>query len=266
MTITRRRTLGFASALAVLGGTDVGLASVMHSRMLRFRNLQSAQSFLLLLVHPDECNHVRYTAPIWIPSSDTAWYAVDTMTAAMYGATNSLYKKRGYRLERVSAFRTKEGVRYAAIWELVSGPEWQSRHGMSIADFNLAHGQYDKTWRMAHINAHERLSAIWEKGDGTIQQVLVALSRTDFESQAGQLTSQGFRPLRISTSAEGNTPRFTALFEKNNGSVWQSQHLMTAVEFDRVNARMLSRGYKMTDASGVMLGNKPSFTGIWEKI
>jgi hypothetical protein len=41
---------------------------------------------------------------------------------------------------------------------------------------------------------------------------------------------------------------------------------MTALEFDRANARMLSRGYKMTDASGVMLGKKPSFTGIWEKI
>jgi hypothetical protein len=266
MTITRRRTLGFASALAVLGPADASLASVMRPGRPRFRNLQSAQSFLLLLVHQDESNHVPHSAPIWIPSSDTAWYAVDAMTAAVYSGTNSLYKKRGYRLERVSAFKTKEGVRYAAIWELASGPEWHSSHGMSLADFNQARGLYAKGWRMVHVNAHEKFSAIWERGDGSAQQCLVALSASDFEQQASQLASQGLRPLRISTSAEGNTPRFTAIFDKNDSSAWQAQHAMNAAQFDRANAAMLSQGYRLTDASGVMLGKRPNFTGIWEKV
>ena len=265
MTITRRRTLGLASAFAVLGGTDAGLASALRSRTLRFRNLQTAQCFLLLLIHRDESSQVPHSAPVWIASSDTAWYAVDTMTGATYSGTNNLYKKRGYRLERVSAFKTREGVRYAAIWELASGPEWHSSHGMSLADFNLTRGKYGKDWRMAHVNAHEKFSAIWEKGDGSAQQILVALSASDFEAQAGQLASQGLRPLRITTSAEGNQPRFTAIFETNNGSDWQAQHQMSAAQFDRANASMLSQGYKLTDASGVMLGRKPSFSGIWEK-
>jgi hypothetical protein len=234
--------------------------------MLRFRNLQSAQSFLLLLIHQDESNHVPHSAPIWVPSSDTAWYAVDTMTGAMYSGTNSLYKKRGYRLERVSAFKTKEGVRYAAIWEFAKGPEWHSSHGMSLADFNQTRGTYGKGWRMAHVNAHEKFAAVWEKGDGSVQQILVSLSASDFGQQATQLANQGMRPLRVTASAEGNQPRFTAIFEKNNGSVWQAQHLMNSAQFDQANASMLSQGYKLTDASGVMLGKKASFSGIWEKI
>ncbi len=266
MSVSRRHTLGMASAFALLGATDTGLASVLQSKTMRYRNLQNAQSFLLLLIHQDEAGHQPHSAPIWIPSSDAAWYAVDTMSPGLYSGNNKMYKKRGYRLERVSAFKTREGVRYAAIWERTAGPEWQSRHGMTLSDFNQARSQYGQGWRMAHVNAHQNFAAIWEKGDGSAQQVLVSLSASDFESQAAQLASDGYRPLRISTSAEGNAPRFTAIFEKNNGTVWQAQHLMNGAQFDKAKATMIARGYKLTDASGVMLGKKPNFTGIWEKI
>src|SRR5437868_10815222 len=114
MSITRRRTLGFASAFALIGATEGGLAAaVVPRRTLRFRNLQSAQSFMLLLIHHDEGSNTPHSAPIWIPSSDTAWYAVDTMSPGLYAGNNKIYKKRGYRLERVSAFKPKEGPRYA---------------------------------------------------------------------------------------------------------------------------------------------------------
>ncbi len=41
---------------------------------------------------------------------------------------------------------------------------------------------------------------------------------------------------------------------------------MNGAQFDKARATMIARGYKLTDASGVMLGKKPNFTGIWEKI
>src|ERR1700744_6591829 len=124
MTITRRRTLGFASAFAIIGNTEGALAAAVGpQRTLRFRNLQNAQNFMLLLVHHDEGNNTPHSAPIWIPSSDTAWYAVDTMSAGLYGGNNKPYKNRGYRLERVSAFKTKEAPRAVPIWLGASGPE-----------------------------------------------------------------------------------------------------------------------------------------------
>ena len=267
MTITRRRTLGFASAFALIGATEGGLAAaVAPHRTLRFRNLQSAQSFMLLLIHHDEGGNTPHSAPIWIPSSDTAWYAADTMSAGLYAGNNKTYKKRGYRLERVSAFKTKEGERYAAIWELATGPEWHSRHGMIQAEFEQANSQFGKNWRMTHVNAHHGFAAIWEKGDGSAQQILTALSASDFQTQLAQLTSQGYRPLRISTSTDGHAPRFTAIFEKNNGTQWHAQPAMNESQFARMSATMNQQGFKLTDASGVMLGKKPSFSGIWEKV
>jgi len=266
MTITRRRTLGFASAFALIGATEGGLAAALPKKTLRFRNLQSAQSFMLLLIHHDEGGDTPHSAPIWIPSSDTAWYAVDTMSPGLYAGNNKTYKKRGYRLERVSAFKTKEGERYAAIWELASGPEWHSRHGMIQAEFEQAHSQFGKNWRMAHVNAHHGFAAIWEKGDGSTQQVVTALSASDFQTQMAQLTSQGLRPLRISTSSDGHAPRFTAIFEKTDGTEWQAQSAMNESQFAHMSTTMSQRGFKLVDASGVMLGKKPSFSGIWEKV
>ncbi len=264
MSITRRHTLGFASAFALIGATEGGLAAAMRQKTLRFRNLQNAQSFMLLLIHHDE--GTPHSAPIWIPSSDTAWYAVDTMSPGLYAGNNKTYKKRGYRLERVSAFKTREGVRYAAIWELASGAEWHSRHGMIQAEFEQAHSQYGKGWRMTHVNAHQGFAAIWEKGDGSAQQVLTSLSAPDFQTQMAQLTSQGLRPLRISASTDGHAPRFTAIFEKSDGTEWQAQPVMNESQFAHTSATMSQRGFKLVDASGVMLGKKPSFSGIWEKV
>src|SRR5262249_9585963 len=117
-----------------------------------------------------------------------------------------------------------------------------------------------------HVNAHQGFAAIWEKGDGSAQQVLTSLSASDFQTQMAQLTSQGFRPLRITTTAQDHAPRFTAIFEKNSGSQWQAQHLSDSAQCARPSATMSQRGFKLIDASGVMLGKKPSFSGIWEKV
>ena len=56
-----------------------------------------------------------------------AWYAVDTLDDTAYRMFTRQGKKRGYRLRRVSAFNTHEGVRYAAAWEQLAGPDWHSR-------------------------------------------------------------------------------------------------------------------------------------------
>src|SRR6185312_8868251 len=121
---------------------------------------------------------------------------------------------------------------------------------MIQAEFEQAKSQFGKNWRMTHVNAHHGFAAIWEKAEGSTQQVLVALSASDFATQMSQLTSQGYRPLRISTSADGYAPRFTAIFEKTDGTQWHAQAAMNESEFARMSATMSQRGFKLTDASG----------------
>jgi hypothetical protein len=124
MTISRRVALGCASAFAVTGSS---LAGVARRAVLVRKSPQSAQSaaqrFLELLVDCDENGGTSYSSMIWIPAPDTAWHAVSSLNDLAYRVANTAYKKRGYRLRRVSAFKTRAGVRYAACWEYISGPD-----------------------------------------------------------------------------------------------------------------------------------------------
>jgi Bacterial tandem repeat domain 1 len=270
MSISRRSTLGFASALAALAGSpETALATALKAapRIARYRNLATAQRFLIPLIHKDESRHQPHAAMIWLPSRDTAWYAIDTMEAGTYSRLNRAYKKRGYRLERIGAFKTRAGTRYAAIWELTSGPEWHSRHGMTLAEFNRARADFaGRGRRMTHIDSHAGYSAIWEHGGAAAQQCLAAVSADEFATQMATLQGQGFRPLRISTGVVQAAPSFTAIFEKDASVVWHAEHAMTAPAFEKTQTQMSAQGFKLVDASGQMVGKQPSFSGIWEKI
>ena len=276
MTISRRLALGWASALAFTGGTArLSLASAMKSAAKRApgtiarrrgRSEQTAQSFIELLIHRDEAAHVPYTAEISIAAPDTAWYAVDTLDGTAYRLSNAYYKKHGYRLRRVSAYRTKAGPRYAAIWQLASGPEWHSAHGMKRPEFESRNADYaSQGFRLAFVDARDNYAAIWERGDASAQAVFSAIAATEYQQQITALVPQGYRPTRISGMAEGTASRFAAIFEKDSGAAWQAQVQMSYTDFKKACATMKAQGYRMTDASGHMLNKKPMFSAIWEQ-
>lgn len=275
MTISRRLALGWASALAFTGGTaQLSLASVLKSAAKNAssalahrhgRPQQTAQRFLELLIHRDEANHTPYSGEISIAASDTAWYAVDTLDSMTYRFSNAYYKKRGYRLRRVSAYKTKDGVRYSAIWELASGPEWHSVHGIDRAAFERKTADYArKGFRLAYVDVRQNYAAIWEVGDPGTQQVFSGLTTDEFQQQHASLAPQGYRPVRISGRTEGGASRFAVIFEKDSGVPWQAKHQMNYAEFHSTCAAMKAQGYRMTDASGHIANKKPVFSGIWE--
>jgi hypothetical protein len=226
---------------------------------------QSFQAFLELLIHRDESNHVPHYAEVSIAASDTAWYAVDTMDVAKYRMTNTFYKKRGYRLRRVSAFKTKEGTRYSAIWEFASGPEWHSAHGMRQAAFDTKTATYAaQGYRLAFVDAREDYSAIWERGDASAQQTFSSLSSNEFQQQVTALAPQGYCPVRISGFASGGESRFAAIFEKQSVD-WQAQTDLNFTDFRKACATARAQGYRMTNASGHVLNKKPVFSGVWQR-
>jgi len=274
MSITRRLAMTGASAFALVGSsTQSSIASAAKNYAKRlfagrgFRNTQTSQRFLELLIHRDESRNQPHRAEVSIAANDTAWYAIDTLDETKYRATNEAYKKRGYRLRRVAAFKTKEGPRFSACWELTSGPAWHSRHGMAEMEFNNSNAEFAKHgYRLAYFDTHLHYAAIWEKGDASTQKVLTALTQSQYEQQRADLISRGLRPYKLSVTAENGTPAFAALFDKDPGTNWQSYHQLGVTDFQKMNKAMQSQGYRLTDASGYMLGHKPTFAGIWEKI
>jgi hypothetical protein len=270
MNITRRLALTGASAFAFTGGVvQSGLASVSKSLAegRAFRNTQTSQRFLELLIHRDESGRQPYSAEVSIIAPDTAWYSVDTLDDTKYRLSNNGFKKKGYRLRRVSAFKTREGVRYSACWEFASGPKWHSRHDMSAAEFTSADAKFAKNgFRLSYLDTRTRYSAVWEKGDRSAQRILADVSQSQFEQQYATFVSQGLRPFRISVVAENGAANFAAIFDQGAGNSWQSYHQLSATDFRKTDTKMKTQGYRLTDASGYMLGHKPMFAGIWEAI
>ncbi len=271
MSMSRRMALGVASAFAAAGGmTQTSLASVLKAAARApggSRNTQTAQRFIELLIHQDEAKGARYTAMIWVAAPDTAWYDACSLEDSQYRVMNHNFKKHGYRLRRIGAFNTKEGIRYAALWELASGPAWESTHNMPLAKFETAQKDFKQSgYRMTHIDARENYAAIWEKGDNTSQQVFTGLTLLEYEQQYAALTAQGLRPYRISATTQEGSPVFAAIFDKASANVpWQAQQEMGPAAFATTNKAMIAKGYRLADASGHMLGGKPSLSGIWEK-
>jgi hypothetical protein len=272
MTISRRSAIGCASALAFSGSTlQFSLAgaakhAVAKLAPARASGGQSAQRFLELLIHEDEAGGTEYSSMIWIAAPDTAWRAMSSLSTTAYEMNNMAYKKRGYRLRRVSAFDTKAGVRYAACWELASGPDWHSRHGMSPAAFASACAEFSAGgYRMTHVDARVGYAAIWEKGDPASQQIVTALAPPDFDAQSASLAAQGFRPVRTSIAGDNGSSRFTSIFEKSSGGTWQASSQLALAQLRKIETAMMAKGFRMTDASGRMIAGKPLFSGIWEK-
>src|SRR5690242_2070198 len=195
MTMSRRAALGGATALAATGsGVPSVFAAVARQALVRRSPAvaPSAQRFIELLVHPDEGGGKAYSTMIWISGPDTAWHAMSSLDETKYRMMNSGYKKRGYRLRRVSAFNTHAGIRYAGVWERTSGPDWHSRHGMTRKEFEHACAEFAGSgYRLAHLDARIGFAAIWEKGDASVQRVLTGLNGADYNTQSAALVAQG---------------------------------------------------------------------------
>ncbi|GEM_PF-2444509 len=273
MTISRRQALGWASAFAATAGTtelSFAGAAVRAAKALGGRNgrsIEPAQLFQQLLIHRDEAHHIPHVGVIAIASPDAAWYAVDTLDDTAYRMFTRQGKKRGYRLRRVSAFNTQEGVRYAAAWEQLAGPDWHSRHAMTRQAFDaLNAGRTRNGFRLTHVDARLGYAGIWEKGDASSQQVFSQLTVGDYQQQATTLAGQGLRPTRISLGVESKSVFVAAIFDKDSGAPWQANAQMTSAEFHKANATMKAQGYRLRDASGQMLSGKPVFSGIWDQL
>ncbi|MBV9692517.1 MAG: hypothetical protein JO261_02335 [Alphaproteobacteria bacterium] len=265
MTISRREALGWASAFALADGLVPAplLAAAGGAPKL---STQTAQRFLELLIHHDEDGHAPHTAMISIAAPDTGWYAIDTLDGTKYAALNRHNKKHGFRLKRVSGFDTRQGVRYAAIWEQAAGPDWHSRHGMDRSGFEAACAQFNRQgYRLVHVDARQSYTAVWEKRDPGAQQWFSALTPGEIRGQFGSLGANGLRPTRLSLSALGSNATLAAIFDVDGGRPWLANPLMKAHEFQRTGAQMTAQGYRLCDASGLVVSGKPHFSGIWEK-
>jgi hypothetical protein len=152
----------------------------------------------------------RYAA-IWEQSAGPAWVARHGLSSAGYQAAFDEFVGQGYRLVDVSGYSVNGEERYAAIWELSSGPTWVARHGLSNAGYQAAFDQFvGQGYRLIHVSGYEvggedRYAAIWEQSSGPVWVAKHGLSSSAYQAAFDDLVGQGFRLVLVSGYGHGPT-------------------------------------------------------------
>ena len=92
-------------------------------------------------------------AAIWEQQPQSPpWVARHGLTSAQYQQEFNNLNNQGYRLTRISGWRSGDTLHYAAIWEKSEGPAWMARHGMSSDSYQEEFNKLTaEGYRLRHI-------------------------------------------------------------------------------------------------------------------
>jgi len=223
-----------------------------------------------LVIHEDEAEGGPYTAALSFPAPDTAWKTA-SRSDSEFRATHAAYRLRGYGLRRLSAFETRQGTRYSAIWQYGLGGAERVRTGMTLTAFRDSVERFAaEGYVLAHVDASAtgsgaRFAAIWDRSAGPAPRVFADLTAAQYREQRDSLTSKGLRPLQIAGYASADEARFAAVFASDTGQKRQVELAIPAVDFHSHAMIMLAQGHRLRDASGYVVGKQPFYTAVWER-
>jgi CubicO group peptidase (beta-lactamase class C family) len=99
------------------------------------------------------------------------WQARHGLTSEQYQATFDDLANQGYRLVQISGYSVNNEARYAAIWELSTGPAWQARHGLTSEQYQATFDDLaNQGYRLVQVSGYSvdneaRYAAIWEQNE-----------------------------------------------------------------------------------------------------
>ena len=267
MGFSRRSALAVASGLLASSATPLVAAASQLASAPR-QGSAGSQRISHLVIHPDQSGGMHYFAPISFKAPDTAWASIGAMTSARFRAARMDYRLRGYGLRRLTAFQTRSGMRYAAIWQWQGAAPDHVAHDLPRDAFESTVARMTEDGHVvAHIDATAtdagpRFAALFEKGSPSEQRVLTGLTGTEYRARAAALGLEGFRPRQIAGYTDGGA-RFAAVFTRSPGQV-EARHAIPASAFAAASRAMRAQGYELRDASGFVVRGKAYYSAVWE--
>ncbi len=266
MLLSRRSTLTYGSAIAALASAP--LPAVARTAADARASSDSTQLVQHLVIHPDACDGNAYCATFALAAPDTAWRTGGLLTDRGLRAAMSSNGARGYGLRRVNAFQTRDGMRYAAIWQLGAAAPSLQRHGLTRAQFRAAASRFAADGHaIAHFDATAtdsgvRFAALWEKSAAP-QHVVTDLTEAEYTAKRAALAAEGFTPRQIAGYTVNGETRFAALFDKS-AAARQDFASVYAAHFATHARAMRAEGYTLIDAAGYVTRGLPHYTTVWQ--
>jgi CubicO group peptidase (beta-lactamase class C family) len=210
----------YASVWVKQGGSDWqarhGISSTQYQQVITQLGSQGFRPVDLSIFRAG--GQVLFSA-IWEKESGLEWLARHGLTAAEYQALFTQLSGQGFRLRCMSSYEDAGGQRFACIWDRYAGPAWAARHGLTAAEYQT---EFDKQKQLGFrlvrtvgytIGGQNRYAAIWERSAGNAFEARHALPHNDYQTEFDRLSRTGLRLVDVSGFADGNSARYTTIWE-----------------------------------------------------
>ena len=210
-----------------------------------------------------EGREARFNA-VWVQRDGPAWQARHGLTSEQYQATFNELAGQGFRLTCVSGYAEGGQARYAAIWELRGGPDWQARHGLSRADYQAtfdamtAQGFVPVQVCGYRVNVDVRFAAIWERRDGIAFVGRHGLTAGEYQQAFDEQVAAGFRLVCVSGYSDTGIARYAAIWHSDQRGAWQARHGFDAAGYQQQFDALAAGGFRPVQVSAYGDGFYPA--------
>ena len=155
---------------------------------------------------------------IWEKEFGLEWVARHGLTGQEYQQLFTQLTGQGFRLRCLSPYEDG-GARFACVWDRYAGPAWEARHGLTAAEYqNEFDKQKQRGSRLVRtvgytINGQSRFAGIWEQSPGHAFAARHGLAHNDYQADFDSQISAGRRLVDVSGFADGNSARYTTIWE-----------------------------------------------------
>ncbi|WP_433437820.1 hypothetical protein [Nonomuraea sp. CA-141351] len=145
-------------------------------------------------------------------------------------------------------------------------PAWVAYHGLTAAQsVERVRQLKDQGFRPITVNVSdgERYAAVWVKGGSPSNWgIWQDMSAEAFQQRFDQESREGAQPISVSATGPGDSPVFTAVFEKRRGKFLAKSDL-TPDQFGAANKQAAGQGLALTSVDVYGTPDDLRYVGVW---
>ncbi|GIH03755.1 hypothetical protein Rhe02_18220 [Rhizocola hellebori] len=201
------------------------------------------------------------------------WIVQKELTAAQYSAAFDTNTSRGYRLVDFETY-VRAGVRYnAALWvKNIEGFGWSHLWGLTYDQAVTYYEEQRQTRLPVDVDAYLsganiRYSLTWaDNGTNLDWRLHLDLSSSQFSTNFGTYSSQGFRMLMVDSVRGAADQRYLGIWYKNlNGNGWLEQRDMSDNDYANQWHRHVDEGYRLITYERYETAGGWKYTATWRR-
>lgn len=217
-----------------------------------------------------EGGQLRYAAT-WEKKSGE-WYSTNGVTAAQFTALNATMNGQGLWPVFISGF-VSGGVRYYnAIWEYQRAPVGSVAASVGLTRAGLTGDLLSKISQgfvLAYVstfteNGTDMYAAIYSKNvSGSSVQCGYGQTFAQYQTEFGNMTSQGFRLAAHTVSLEGGVERVSTVYRKPSSAGWWAYASLSEKNFEAETLNAYYTGYRPAFVSVYTNNNASLYSAVW---